>query len=224
MTFSIAARCRDSGMVGVALASSSICVASRCANVRARIGAVLSQNVTNPMLGQHALDLMAMGLDSEQIAQRLGVFDPHMAWRQVVLVPFRGTPLVFTGDKALGVYGSATGQHCAAAGNLLNTPDLPQAMVDAFERSRGTLPDRLLAALQAAVDMGGEAGPIHASGIKVADMTGWPVVDLRVDWSDGQPVAELAGLWQRYQPQMQAYITRAVSPEAAPSYGVPGNL
>jgi len=97
-------------------------------------------------------------------------------------------------------------------------------MVDAFENSTGALPDRLLAAMQAAVDVGGEAGPIHAAGIKVADKADWPVVDLRVDWSEGQPVAELAALWHRYQPQMQAYITRAVSPEEAPSYGVPGDL
>jgi uncharacterized Ntn-hydrolase superfamily protein len=50
----------------------------------------------------------------------------------------------------------------------------------------------------------------------------WPVVDLRVDWSDGEPVAELQQLWQRYQPQMQDYITRAEAPQQAPAYGVPG--
>jgi len=223
MTFSIAARCPDSGMVGVAVASSSICVASRCANVRAGAGAALSQNVTNPVLGQRALELMAQGLDSGQIIEQLSTLDPFIEWRQLVLAPQHGTPMVFTGNKALGAFSSASGKNCAAAGNLLATTALPQAMVDAFENSHGPLPDRLLAAMQAAVDIGGEAGPIHAAGIKVADKADWPVVDLRIDWTEGEPVAELTALWQRYQPQMQAYITRALSPEEAPSYGVPGN-
>jgi uncharacterized Ntn-hydrolase superfamily protein len=51
----------------------------------------------------------------------------------------------------------------------------------------------------------------------------WPVVNLRVDWSDGAPVAELTQLWRRFQPEMQAYVTRALSPTEAPSYGVPGD-
>lgn len=223
MTFSIAARCPESGMVGVALASSSICVASRCANVRAGAGAALSQNVTNPVLGLQALELMSQGLDSATIIQRLSALDPAIEWRQLVLAPLKGEPAVFTGNQALGVFGSALGKDCAAAGNLLSTPHLPAAMVAAFEESQGSLPERLLAALNAAVAVGGEAGPIHAAGIRVADQVDWPVVDLRIDWSEGEPVAELTQLWERYQPQMSAYVTRALCPEQAPSYGVAGD-
>ncbi|MFC3532063.1 DUF1028 domain-containing protein [Vogesella facilis] len=223
MTFSIAARCRQSGMVGVAVASSSIAVASRCANVRAGVGAALSQNVTNPMLGRLALAQMAAGQDGDALRASLLAADPHSDWRQLVLAPLHGTPQVITGRHALGVYGAASGRDCAAGGNLLASPQVPQAMVDAFEASSGSLPQRLLAALQAAVDAGGEAGPIHAAGLQATLDTEWPSVDLRIDWSDGAPVAELAALWQRYQPQMAAYVTRAVSPQEAPSYGVAGD-
>ncbi|SCK29482.1 DUF1028 domain-containing protein [Vogesella sp. LIG4] len=223
MTFSIAARCPETGMVGVALASSSICVASRCANVRAGVGAALSQNVTNPMLGPLALELMAAGQDGDTLRASLLAADPFIEWRQLVLAPLKGTPQVITGRHALGIFSAASGRDCAAGGNLLATPDLPQAMVDAFENSRGSLPERLLIALQAAVDVGGEAGPIHAAGIKATLHTEWPSVDLRIDWTEGAPIAELAALWQRYQPQMDAYVTRALAPQEAPSYGVAGD-
>ena len=58
MTFSIAARCTESEEVGIVIASSSICVASRCAFVRTGVGAVLTQNVTDPCLGPAVLDAM----------------------------------------------------------------------------------------------------------------------------------------------------------------------
>ena len=224
MTFSIAARCPETGMVGVALASSSICVASRCANVMAGVGAALSQNVTNPVLGQQALQLMARGEPTDRIIDILRAEEPFIEWRQLVMVPLKGQPAILSGNKALGLNAAAIGTHCAAAGNLLATAELPQIMVNAFESSSGSLPARLLAAMQAAVAAGGEAGPIHAAGLKVADQQSWPVVDLRVDWADDDPIGALARLWQLYQPQMQDYVTRAVNPASAPSFGVPGDL
>ena len=51
----------------------------------------------------------------------------------------------------------------------------------------------------------------------------WPVADLRVDWTEGCPVQELQALWQIYEPQLEAYVTRAKDPTGAPSYGVPGD-
>lgn len=223
MTFSIAARCRDSGMVGVAIASSSICVASRCAHVRAGVGAALSQNVSNPLLGPLALELMAMGGAGDALSAGLLAADPHLEWRQLVLAPLQGRPQVITGQHALGLHGAAIGRDCAAGGNLLATAELPQAMVAAYEAAGGGLPERLLAALQAAVGAGGEAGPIHSAGLLATADTAWPAINLRIDWSEGQPVAELAELWRRYQPQMDAYLARALTPQHAPSYGVAGD-
>ena len=73
-------------------------------------------------------------------------------------------------------------------------------------------------------DAGGEEGPTHSAGLKVADKNSWPLVDLRVDWSDADPVNELYTIWQAYESEMDAYTTRAINPSAAPSYGVPGDL
>ena len=222
MTMSIAARCPLSGMVGVAVASSSIAVASRCANVRAGVGAALSQNVTDPSLGWMALDLMQSGRSAQDIFDLFLAERPFMAWRQLVLVPSIGAPAVFSGARTLGVTGESTSQHCAAAGNLLANSSVPGAMTRAFEGSQGHLAARLLAALRAGLKAGGEASPLHAAGVQVADKLTWPVVDLRVDWSD-DPIGQLGSLWDLYEPQLDAYVQRAQSPDAAPAYGVAGD-
>lgn len=222
MTMSIAARCPLTGMVGVALASSSIAVASRCANVRAGVGAALSQNVTDPSLGPLVLDLLESGKTAQDIFDLLVTGRPTMAWRQLVVVPSVGALAVFSGDRTLGVTGESISNDCAAAGNLLANPSVPGEMTRAFEQSQGHLADRLLAALGAGLNAGGEAGPLRAAGIQVADKLSWPVVDLRVDWSD-HPVEQLRSLWELYRPQLDAYVQRAQSPEAAPAYGVAGD-
>jgi uncharacterized Ntn-hydrolase superfamily protein len=85
------------------------------------------------------------------------------------------------------------------------------------------LAERLLCALEAGVNAGGEEGPTHSAALLVTSEQSWPLVDLRVDWSD-DPVDELRALWSRYQPQMQDYLDRALNPSAAPAYGVPGDL
>jgi uncharacterized Ntn-hydrolase superfamily protein len=96
-------------------------------------------------------------------------------------------------------------------------------MVRAFETSEGHLGDRLLAAMKAAVAAGGEAGPVHSAGMLIVDKVSWPVADLRVDWHDDDPIGALEALWRLYKPQLKDYVTRALDPTAAPSYGVPGD-
>ena len=86
MTFSIAARCAETGAFGVAISSSSICVASRCAFVRASAGAALTQNVTDPRLGPRALDLMAEGLSAVDALARVAREAEHIGWRQLAAV------------------------------------------------------------------------------------------------------------------------------------------
>jgi uncharacterized Ntn-hydrolase superfamily protein len=98
-----------------------------------------------------------------------------------------------------------------------------EAMVAAFIASRGELTERLIGALQAGLARGGEAGPLHSAAVKVVEDYTWPVVDLRVDWAEEDPVGQLHTLWLAYEPQMQAYLTRALDPRDAPSYGVPGD-
>jgi uncharacterized Ntn-hydrolase superfamily protein len=223
MTFSISARCAKTGMFGIAISSSSPAVAARCAHARAGAGVVASQNITDPALGQKGLVLLAEGLSAAETLAKLLDGYAFADFRQLAIVDGQGRTAVFSGAKALGVYSTFEGKDCVAAGNLLATPDVPRAMVRAFEASTGHLGDRLLVAMRAAVEAGGEAGPVHSAGLLMVDKVSWPVADLRVDWHETDPIGALGDLWALYKPQLAAYVTRALDPTEAPSYGVPGD-
>jgi len=107
----------------------------------------------------------------------------------------------------------------------LSDPGVPQAMVSAFTAAAGQpLGDRLIAAMRAAEAAGGEEGPVHSVGMLLVRNEAWPIADLRVDWADEDPIAEMATLWERWKGEMEAYVSRALNPSVAPSYGVPGDL
>ncbi len=224
MTFSISARCPKTGMMGIAISSSSPAVAARCAHARAGAGVVATQNITDPSLGPKGLDLMAQGLDAEQALAALLEGYETAPWRQLVLLDAQGRTAIHSGEHTLGTHAVAQGKDCAAAGNLLANPFVPKRMVAAFEEAEGHLGDRLLVAMQAALAAGGEAGPVHSAGLYLVRNVSWPIADLRVDWAEEDPIGELAKLWSIYKPQLEDYVTRAINPTAAPSYGVPGDL
>jgi uncharacterized Ntn-hydrolase superfamily protein len=223
MTFSIVARSTDPATFGMAIASSSPAVAARCSHARAGIGVVASQNITDPSLGTHTLDALGRGLNPSAALAEVLAATPFAEYRQVLAVGAIGAPAIHSGARALGVVGEAVGLHAAAAGNLLAHADVPAAMLAAFEAARGHLGARLLAALEAGLARGGEAGPIHSAGLLVVRDVAWPIVDLRVDWAEREPLDSLHALWDIYAAQIDAYVRRALDPRDAPSYGVPGD-
>ncbi|MBM7060246.1 DUF1028 domain-containing protein [Pseudomonas sp. UL073] len=223
MTFSIVGRCAETGQLGIAISSSSIAVGARCPWLRAGVGAVATQNITLPALGPQILDLLEAGLAPTAALDKALGSNGYSQFRQVTVVDHHGATAHFTGSGALGLHHALAGEQCVAAGNLLSAPAVIDAMVGAFEQAGGCLAERLLAAMQAAMAAGGEAGPVHSAALKVVGELVWPIIDLRVDWAEHDPIGELAGLWQAYRPQMQDYITRALDPTQAPSYGVPGD-
>lgn len=224
MTFSIVGRCCETGQLGIAISSSSIAVGARCPWLRAGVGAVSTQNVTLPAYGPRILDLLEHeGLAPALALERAQAADAWPAYRQITVVDAQGRTALFSGSEALGVYHAVAGEQCVAAGNLLSGKAVIDAMVEAFQDACGLLPERLLAAMHAALAVGGEAGPVHSAALKVVSEQPWPIVDLRVDWADEDPIGRLDRLWQDYRPQMRDYVTRALDPTSAPSYGVPGD-
>lgn len=225
MTFSIAGRCARTGMFGVGVTTSSIAVGARCPHARAGAGAVATQNITDPTYGPRILDLLAQGLDAERALARALDGQPFTDYRQITVVDKAGGTAVHSGAKVLGTNAIERRQDCVAAGNLLKTVRVPAAMADAFAaNAERHLAERLLRALEAGLAAGGEEGTIHSACLIVADKLPFPLVDLRCDWDDANPIAVLRKLWTDYAPQMQAYVDRAVNPAVAPSYGVPGDL
>lgn len=224
MTFSIAGRCARTGMVGIAITTSSICVGARCPWVRAGVGAVATQNVTDPSLGPKALDLLQGGMAAKAALERVMAGAPFPEYRQVTIVDARGGTAHWTGAKTLGTNAVAEETGCVAAGNLLSNPGVPRAMARTFAAEPGLhLAERLLRAIEEGLVAGGEAGPVKSAALLVADDQIWPLVNLRVDWDDDGPLQRLRQLWEAYEPQMKDYVARALDPQAAPSYGVPGD-
>lgn len=211
-------------MMGVAITTSSIAVGARCPHARAGVGAVSSQNVTDPRLGTAVLDALEKGLSAEEALKRVLAEARHSEYRQLLIVDARGRTACHSGTSSLGINTERAGQQCIAAGNLLASTATIDALVDSFEKTgAASLPDRLVTALEAGLAAGGEAGPVHSAALLVVDRHPFPLVSLRVDWCDDDPVAALRRLWTDYEPQMNDYVVRADNPASAPSYGVPGD-
>lgn len=223
MTLSLLAADPPANELGMVITSSSPAVAARCAYIRPTIGVAASQNVTDPRLGPALLDALADGQDPEQALTGVRSGSAHVEYRQLAVVDQSGRAAGWSGSRALGINGVRTAGGCVAAGNLLAGEHVLDAMVAGFEASAELgLTDRLLAALRAAVEAGGEAGPLRSAGLLVSAQVPWPVVDLRIDDHD-DPVTALTALWELYEPLRDDYVTRALNPSDAPAFGVPGD-
>ena len=198
MTFSIAGRCADTGMVGVAITTSSIAVGSRCPWVRAGVGAVATQNVTLPSIGRMVLGRIGDGDAPELAVSGVIAGLDNTEYRQVTAIDAKGRTAIFSGANTLGTNAEHLGEDCVAAGNLLASDALPRIMAEKFASTRGHLAERLLSALEAGLnDAGGEEGEVRSAALLVAHEQEWPLVDLRVDWDEDCPIATLRRLARR---------------------------
>jgi uncharacterized Ntn-hydrolase superfamily protein len=223
MTFSLAARDPATGAFGMVLSSSSPAVAARCLHLRPRVGVAASQNVTNPALGPRLLDLLEAGSTAQEATTQVVAEELHPEHRQLTVVDAAGRVAHFSGPRTLGRYSVATGHQAVAAGNMLADVAVVQAMIDSYRGSAAaTFEERLLAGFLGGLAAGGEEGPVRSAGLAVVESAAWRVTDLRVDDAD-DPAAELGRLLALWLPQKRDYLTRALDPEAAPSYGVPGD-
>ena len=224
MTFSLTARCPDTGAFGIAISSSSPAGAARCVHRRPGVGAAASQNITDPRLGERLLDRLAAGDSATAAIAAVVAADRTADYRQLTVVDTAGRVAGHSGGHTLGIHHLAVGAGAIAAGNLLAASEVIDVLLAAFEdEPAGPLAARLLRALAAALAAGGEAGPVRSAGLAVTHPTaGWAETDLRVDWHD-DPIGELGRLWALWEPQRADYITRGLHPASAPAYGVPGD-
>lgn len=215
MTFSLAGRCARTGMFGAVVTTSSIAVGSRCPFAAAGLGAVLTQHMTDPRLGPRGLDLLRHGLPARAVVDALVASTPRSDWRQLAVIDAAGRTAAFTGESCRPERAEAHGRDCVALGNIVRSAGVPAAMVAAFEaQPDAPLAERLIAALKAGDEAGGEFKPLVSTALVVADRQSFPYADLRVD-ADPDPIAALARLWQAYAPTADLYVTRAVDPDTA---------
>lgn len=223
-TFSIAARCSTTDALGAIVTSSSPAVGARCPWIKSNVGVVLTQNVTDPRLADIGLSTLEKGYHAEAAIRTMKGASEYPEYRQLAVVDASGQSSVFTGKKALGVYGEFSAPNVACIGNLLSDSLIPTAMGQFFlENEDLPLAERLISSLQVGFDMGGELDQERSIALLVyLPDTPFAYINLRVDDSD-YPLEDLKKLWGVYKYQAEDYKIRAIEPEIAPSYGVKGD-
>jgi len=216
MTFSVVGMCRQTGMFGAAVTTSSIGVGSRCPFARAGVGAVLTQHRTDPRLGPRGLELLAAGHSASQVMAALVQENPTSGWRQLAIIDTQGETAYYHGDRISSIHAAAQGNAVCAIGNILRSEAVPQAMVEAFGQDpEAHLAERLLRALEAGLAAGGERQQVKSAALLVVYEQPFPLVDLRVELAP-QPLVELRFLWELYRPQLELYVRRAIDPDSVP--------
>jgi len=215
MTFSLAARCARTGMLGAAVTTSSIAVGSRCPFAAAGVGAALTQHMTDPRLGPLMLERLRRGDSPQQAIDAAIAGTPGPEWRQLAVIDSQGRTASYSGANVRGERGEAHGRDCVAIANIVRSPFIPAAMVKAFEKTPGVpLGVRLIEALEAGHAAGGEPRPLVSASLIAVHREAFPYVDLRVD-SDADPIGTLRRLWRDYEPAADLYVARALTPDAS---------
>jgi len=197
VTYSIVGRDEASGELGVAVQSRAFGVGI-CAWARPGVGAVATQSFTEKRYGPAGLDLLAAGAAPADALAELLAADEQRDFRQVAILSADGLTAAHTGAACVPDCGHVSRDGMSAQGNMLASPAVWHAAADTFETTAGTLAERLLAALDAAEDAGGDFRGREAAALVV--VSGDPheepwehVFDLRVD-NHAQPLNELRRL------------------------------
>ncbi len=206
MTWSITARCADTGELGVAVSTCVPGVGGLCPYVQAGAGAISTQSFVNPYIGIRGLTMLAEGQSAEDTKAGVLVFDPHPELRQFAIVDAAGGVAAYSGDSCDGWYGHTIGDGFVVAGNMLISADTISASADYFHTSRGALAERLLGALQAGQDAGGDKRGRQSAALKVCSIEEYALVDLRVD-EHPDPVPELRRVYTVAAEQLFPFMT-----------------
>ena len=198
-TFSIVGYDAETGQLGIAVQSKFFAVGAVVPWAEAGVGAIATQSWANTTYGPNGLKLLKSGLSAEQTLERLTADDPGHATRQVGIVDANGNVANYTGDECNEWAGAVSGKHYTAQGNILAGEDVVKAMAKAFEETQGELADKLMAALFAGQENGGDTrGQQSAALLVVQEESGYGgfndrYIDLRVDDAE-KPIEDLQRL------------------------------
>ena len=198
-TFSIVGRDSENGDLGVAVQSKFFAVGAVVPWAKAGVGAVATQSWTNTTYGQKGLELLEDGFTAQQALDRLIAGDDGRSQRQVGIVDASGNVANYTGDECMAWAGARHGEDYTAQGNLLTGEAVVEAMGEAFEKAEGELAEKLMTALIAGQEKGGDRRGQQAAALLVVRENGGEggfndrYIDLRVD-DHKQPIKELQRL------------------------------
>lgn len=208
MTFSLVAFDENSGEVGVAAMTAMPGVGKLVAHAQPHVGAAATQAMVNPYLAFDGLDLLAEGRTAEDVLEQVVAADPGREGRQLGLVDAQGRSASFTGSLPEDYKGHRTGPGYACQGNRLAGPEVLDNCVETFlSLERSPLVDRLIAALDAGEDAGGDTEGHRSATVLVMSTERYPLWDLRIDDAD-VPLAQLHREYETFANELVPEIRR----------------
>lgn len=182
-TFSIVARDTVTGDIGVAVQSHWFSVGSVVSWAEAGVGAVATQSLVNTSFGPRGLELLKAGLSPQEALEELIEEDEGRAFRQVAIIDTQGRVAAYTGEKCIAEAGHIERSNFSVQANMMLNDSVWPAMAETFKNSEGPLAERMVAALQAAQDEGGDIRGQQSAAIIVVkgEKSGKPWEDRKLE-------------------------------------------
>ncbi len=218
MTWSIVARDPSSGALAVAVTTRAFAIGANCPHVRAGVGAVATQSLTNPYLGPAVLDALERGLSPSAAIATALAGDEGRHTRQLHVVDTHGRSAGWTGRHCVEWCGDLAGKETHFAGNMLANERVLTATRDAYEAATALpLPERMLAALDAGEAAGGDRRGRQSAALLMTTTEDFPDLNIRVD-DHAAPLIELRrllGLWRTTWPLRRVWMPSKANPSGS---------
>ncbi len=217
------ARDPETGRLGIATATRSLAVGGRVPHIAPHKGVVAIMAIADPRLGRTALRLLDMGYKAPGVVDALVAADPRHEYRQLGVIDADGFAAARTGAHNRDWAGHHVRDDFIALGNVLVGEHVLDAIEDGYRsRPDAAFEERLMLALEAGRDAGGQHGGQNSAAILVYGDRDYARLDLRVDVHD-EPVGELRRVWDAYAPALDYYWRRQQDPTVRPLHEeVPG--
>ncbi|MFT8871808.1 MAG: DUF1028 domain-containing protein [Sporolactobacillus sp.] len=196
MTYSIVAKCKETGFFGAAVTSCFPGIGAYSPTIKANIGIIVSQGWVNPSLGPIGMSYLETGKTANETLNTLLMKDPGRELRQLIVMDHFGNSAVYTGVENDDVKGHIIGDQFTVQGNILTSIDVLYAVAETFKTAKGPLQERLLAAMCAGDSIGGDSRGKQSAAIKVVAEEGFPYVDFRVD-DAAEPIQDLQFIYEK---------------------------
>jgi uncharacterized Ntn-hydrolase superfamily protein len=221
VTYTVLGHCERTGRLGIGIATYSIAVGGLCPAIASQRGVLTSQAFVNPELRALGGKLIADGHPAANVIELLKPADANIEFRQLGTVDAYGRAAAHTGQRTRAWSGHRIGPHHVALGNVLAGEQVVAAMSVVFDAAADApLAERLLRALEAGRDAGGQVGskghlPERSAALLVHDRSPIAELDLRVDLHD-EAVGELRRIYTEYEPYLAFHRLRHIDPGKAP--------
>ncbi len=201
MTFSIVARCPKTGKIGAVTATGGPAVGALVLHGASQLGAIATQAMTNPMAGINGIERLQEKLSAQACLDTQLSHDTNPAIRQLIVVDAQGESANWTGQECLPWCGSLSEANLAIAGNMLASEQVLFALYATYQQNPHLdFADRLLLAMQAGADEGGDYRGIRSAALKIWHNRKYADIDIRADWSE-QPISHLTTIIHRVRSQ-----------------------